>query len=365
MVKNKFDLNQGITGKYSILKVFHHPKKTDSFLNGKTSAPVCVRFKPTNRCDHNCFYCVYESSFSGIHQNMSRFNELSREKVMEVLDNLKEMGVLSVTYSGGGEPLLHPNITEALRKTLDLGIGLSMITNGSNLSDENAELLARANWVRVSIDYCDAEMMEKIRGQGVQKFEQTAMNLRNFADKKEENCDFEANCVIHEHNFNRLYDIAKFLKGLGIENVRFAPCWSPEFEKYHSGLKEVVAEQITLAKQLADENFKVGSTYEKYFSTNADPSERPERCYWMQVVPVIAADYNVYPCHNKAYDPDAIIGSIMNKSFKELWFSEETSKFFKEFNPKNSCNHECSSHERNVLIGEWVSCVDPKLNRYP
>ena len=33
MPEERFDLNQGIRGKYSALKVFHYPKKLTSFLD--------------------------------------------------------------------------------------------------------------------------------------------------------------------------------------------------------------------------------------------------------------------------------------------------------------------------------------------
>jgi len=366
MAETKFDLNQGLSGKYSIFKVFHHKKKIESFLEEEVvTPPIAIRIKPTNKCNHGCFYCVYESSFSGIHPDMKREDELSKEKIMEVLEDLRDMGVRAATYSGGGEPLMHPNITQAFQKTLDYKIGLSLITNGLNLSGEKAELLAEADWVRVSIDYCDAEMMRKIRQKDKSAFDQTTKNLHKFAKIKKANCDFEANCVIHEHNFDRLYDIAKFLKEQGIENVRFAPCWFPKFEAYHDKFREIVIEQIEKAKQIGDRTFSVGSTYEKYFKDNTDSTKRPERCYWMQVVPVIAADYNVYTCHNKAYDPSGTIGSIKSISFKNLWFSKKSADFFMKFNPRENCNHECSSHERNVLISEWLACADPKLCRYP
>lgn len=363
---NNFDLNQGLSGKYSILKIFHHPEKMRSFLEEKVKSPVAVRFKPTNRCDDACFYCVYEHSFSSIHPSMKRKDELPREKVMQILSNLSDFGVGAVTYSGGGEPLLHPDITDFFRKTLESKMGLSIITNGHNLQGEKAEILSEADWVRISIDYCDASMLKKIRRRNEKVFRQTKENLYKFAKIKGSNCDLEANCVIHEHNYSRLSDIAHFLKEQGIKNVRFAPCWFPNFEGYHKKFKKVVTEQIEKARQqFADETFNIGSTYNKYFLNNAKFVERPKKCYWMQIVPVIGADNNVYTCHNKAYDNSGMIGTIKDKSFEDLWFSPKTAEFFRKFDPKKKCQHECSSHERNILITEAIACADPKLNRYP
>lgn len=33
-----------------------------------------------------------------------------------------------------------------------------------------------------------------------------------------------------------------------------------------------------------------------------------------------------------------------------MWFSEETYKFFNNFNPSNICNHQCVNDNKNIFI---------------
>ena len=184
----KTDFNQGIEGgKYSILKIFHHPKKLDSLLKKKITAPLYVRIKPTNKCSHNCFFCIYNPKFSSIHPESNRMDEIPLEKMMEILDNLEEMGVKAVTYSGGGEPLVHPNITEILEKTLKKKIRLSMITNGQKLEGKSAELLWNADWIRISLDYHNAKLFSKIRNKPKKDFYKVKNNILEFAKNKNPN----------------------------------------------------------------------------------------------------------------------------------------------------------------------------------
>lgn len=358
--KEGFDLNQGIKGgKYSILKIFHHPEKLKSFVSGKVSAPLYVRIKPTNTCCHNCFYCVYNPWFSSIHPESNRSDSIPREKMLEVLNDLKEMGVKAVTFSGGGEPLTYPHIIETLKIILDSKIQLSMITNGQNLKGEAAELLANANWIRVSLDYPDAETFSKIRGKPKELFNEIKENLKNFSQIKKPSCSFGVNCVVNEHNYDKLFEIAKLCKELGIDNLRFAPTWKPEFEEYHRHLIEKAEEQIKEAKKLQDDNFSVGSTYERYFERGTGQAARSyKRCFYAEMVPVIAANQNVYTCHNNAYEPLARIGTIRDKSFKQMWFSPQTETFFNDFNPQLICNHECSNDEKNKILNDWMDCMD-------
>ena len=46
---------------YSRMKVFHFKEKLDSLprASGTILPPINVRIKPTNVCNHNCWYCAY------------------------------------------------------------------------------------------------------------------------------------------------------------------------------------------------------------------------------------------------------------------------------------------------------------------
>ncbi len=363
MVKQEFDVNQGIKGgKYSILKIFSHQEKLKSFITRKISAPIYIRIKPTNACCHNCFYCVYNPEFSSIHPESNRQDMIPKEKMLEILKDLREMNVKAVTYSGGGEPLTYPHILDVLRKTIDYRIDLSMITNGQHLSGEAAELLGKGRWVRVSLDYPDENTFVKIRGGSKDRFQEIKRNIKNFASTKNPHCSLGVNCVVHEYNFDKLIEIAKFCKELEISDLRFAPVWKKNFEEYHAPFKDKAIEQIKMAQELQDPGFSVGSTYERYFERSTGMDIRPyKRCFYMECVPVIAADQNVYTCHNNAYEKEGKIGSIKDRSFKEFWFSPEASRFIGRFNPQTVCTHECSNDEKNRLLNEWFDCMDERV----
>jgi len=362
---DKFDLNQGIEGgKYSILKIFHHPEKLRAFKEGRITSPLYVRVKPTNRCNHKCFYCVYDPEFSEIHPSSNRMDEIPESKMEEILDSFAEMGVKVVTFSGGGEPLEYPKIADVFKGTLERGINLSLITNGQNLNGDSGEILASAaDWVRVSVDYPDAKLFSRIRNRPESWFYQLKDNLVGFAKQRAAKCDFEANCVVNHYNYDRLVEIAMFCRDIGLDNLRFAPVWKKNFLEYHAQFKDQAMAQIERAEEL--DGISIGNSYERYFNKNTGGEIRDyPRCFYMEIVPVIAADQNVYTCHNNAYEPGGKVGSIKNKSFKELWFSQETAEFFRNFNPQKVCTHECSNDEKNRLLNEWLACKDEDVVNY-
>jgi wyosine [tRNA(Phe)-imidazoG37] synthetase (radical SAM superfamily) len=283
--------------------------------------------------------------------------------MLEILADFHDMGVKAVTYSGGGEPLIYPHIKEILEKTLEYEIDLSMITNGQNLSGKAAGILTNAHWVRVSSNAANGKTFSQIRKRPEKWFSELMGNIEDFAKRKNDSCVLGINFVVNHFNQEEVYEAAELYKRLGANNIKFTPQWSPNFLEYHSGFKEKVQSQIQKARtKLQDEKFKVYDTYEKDFELTGINERTYKRCYIMQTIPVVGADSKVYFCHNKAYSEDGCLGTIKNKSFRELWFSEESKKIFESFNPSCGCKHQCTNDLKNILIRDILDCHSKGVN---
>ncbi len=358
-------MTNNILKKYGGLKIIWHPEKLKSIKEGIVTAPIYVRVKPTNKCNHRCFYCSYDPEFEYVlSERLKREDEIPREKMMEILGDFKEMGVKAITLSGGGEPLIYPHIVESMKKCVENGIDLSIITNGQNLDGEKAEILKDAKWVRVSLDSIDSKTFNIIRRVPEIMFEKLISNLRNFAKIKNPKCEFGINFVVNDKNSNQIYEAVKFFKDIGVNHIKITPLYTPRnFHEYHAPFRESVISQIKRAKEeFVDENFAVFDTYENDFTLGSVHGRRYTNCPIMQIVPVIGADSCVYFCHDKSYTEDGLLGSLRDKSFKELWFSEEAKEKFKNFNPAESCKHHCTFDARNILINDAISCFGEHVN---
>lgn len=355
-----------MNGIYSQSKMAFHTEKLESLAKKEVSSPIYVRIKPTNRCNHHCFYCSYDPDFKYLlSEKKDARDEIPQPKLIEILNDFKDMRVKAITYSGGGEPLVYPFIEKILEKTLELGIDLSIITNGQKLNGKREELLAQSEWVRISADYCNSELFTKHRKVPKDLFEEQKNNIAHFAKIKKPGCELGINFLITHLNNKKIYESAKFFRELGANHIRFSPIYIPKgnelssggSESYHSERKKVL-EQIERAMELENENFQIFNYYKTDFDS-AMTSIRPyERCFMMEVVPVIAANQKVYFCHDKAYSNSGLIGSIKEKSFRELWFSDETARRFRDFNPKESCKHHCTADGRNIAIKKMVENLE-------
>ena len=101
---------------YSKLKFLRFREQLEALESDNIATPVHVRINPMTPCDHDCWYCAYHDENLQLGNLMEYKDRLPKEKMMEIVDDLAEMGVKAVTFSGGGEPLNYPYIAESINR---------------------------------------------------------------------------------------------------------------------------------------------------------------------------------------------------------------------------------------------------------
>lgn len=339
--------------KYSDLKIAWFPEKLQSFVDGNVSSPIYIRIKPTNKCNHKCWFCVYNPEFSSMHHDIERGDELPGDVLLKLIDDIAAMGVKAVTFSGGGEPLCHRSIENAMSRVLDNKIALSIITNGQNLFGNRAEILGKAHWVRISVDYFDEESYKKSRGLPSKMYNNLLKNISDFASIPGRKADLGVNFIVNKDNAHHIEEATNLLLSLGVDHIRFSPMWSKDIVEYHSIIKDITVKKIKELRQ--NSSIEIYDSYSSVFSSVDKRSYN--KCFFSQMVPVVAADGYLYPCHNMSYE---ILGrlsplNIKDKSFKEIWFSDKVKEFFDTFDPSISCTGQCSNDKKNVLIHNMIN----------
>src|SRR6266446_5969710 len=118
-----------------------------------TDHPLLAHIIPIRRCNLACKYCNEYDDFS---------KPVPTEVMFQRVDKLAELGTSVVTISGG-EPLLHPQLDEIVRRIRKNGIVTGMITNGYLLMPERIERLngAGLEWLQISIDNVNPDEVSK------------------------------------------------------------------------------------------------------------------------------------------------------------------------------------------------------------
>jgi MoaA/NifB/PqqE/SkfB family radical SAM enzyme len=106
--------------------------------------PIVAHIIPIRRCNLACSYC---NEFDGISK------PVPIEMMLRRIDRLAELGTTMITISGG-EPLLHPELDEIIRRIRRHGAIATLITNGYLLSPDRIQRLNRAglDHLQINID---------------------------------------------------------------------------------------------------------------------------------------------------------------------------------------------------------------------
>ena len=347
-----------MANKYSNLKIFHYQDKLDSLeqSNPNIKPPLHIRIKPTNVCNQNCWYCAYKVDYLQLGQDMVERDFIPEQKMMEIIDDIKDMGVKAVTFSGGGEPFTYRYFIQTIKKLVEYKIPFASLTNGTKLKGEIAQLFAsNATWLRISIDGWDDESYSKVRDVKVGEFSKVVENMKEFAKLPKRICGLGISFIIDNKNYTKIYQFSKLMKDIGVNSIKISPCVvsnnSNENDNYHKPLFDDVQKQISqVKKDLEDEDFEVFNSYHLF---GDEINKDYKWCPYSQILPVIGADLNIYPCQDKAYNlDDGLVGTIKDKSFKEFWYDDKN-KFFK-IDPSVHCQNRCVADDKNKMVLDYL-----------
>jgi Fe-coproporphyrin III synthase len=346
---------------YTPLKIFHFKEKIDSLPIGNPEilSPLHIRIKPTNICNHNCYYCAYRAENLQLGQDMSKTDSIPREKMLEITDDIISMGVKAITFSGGGEPLVYPHLAEVLKKLADSPVRFASLTNGSKLKGEIADMFAmHGTWVRVSMDGWDDSSYADYRNVPNGEFKKVMNNMTEFK-KLDGPCKLGVSYIVDNINAFHVYEAIIKFKDIGVDSVKISPCIIDNNGKknnaFHRPFFNRVKDQIARAKKdVENATFEI---FDAYHELDEKFDKDYTWCPYCQILPVIGADQNIYPCQDKAYNlNEGLLGSIRDRSFKDFWFQDK-SVFFK-INPFEHCRHHCVANAKNKLLLDYLD-ADP------
>jgi len=331
-------------------------KRLVKWARGGKAGPVSIELVPTERCNLNCLSCWRRSwTKEDLERRFSQ--EMSDERLLQLIDEGKEIGLREVAFVGGGEPLLRDVTFKLMKKIKDYGMEGDLVTNGTLFDAKMIQEIVEMGWDRIkfSVDGVDAKTHDFLRGrEGA--FEEVMNNIKKFAEVKRklgsEKPRLLFNTVISKRNYRQLPKLVKLGKRIGLNGILLLPltAFCESMKGMKLGEKEVkefmgiLKESIELAREFGMENNfhyfldpkyiqktesmdevmmeEVERKIEQEYPSFEDPVENFKHapCYmpWHHIT--ILANGNIAPCFGEfVWKTDV---SIKDHSLKELWFGE-------------------------------------------
>lgn len=146
----------------------------------------------TGKCNIDCEFCYSEKDN----------NQLNKNQIMGIINENKEFDTIEI---GGGEPLLHPEITGIIKDLTRKGKRIHISTNGIIIPEDflNLEDLIKKNLtLQVGLPSVNPENYKKITGK-----DYLDIVLNNIKKIKEKNYFVVINSPIYAGNFSEVDSI--------------------------------------------------------------------------------------------------------------------------------------------------------------
>src|SRR5690348_7690662 len=177
-----------------------------------------AEFELTNRCNTRCIHCPHEAMTRPSGWLDWRTYEIVVDKIREHVRGER----FSLSFSGMGEPLLHPEIHRFI-KHVSAYAHTSFATNGAPLTERNVSRLIEAglDQIYLSFNGHTPELFAQMMG-GL-SFDRVLDNLRNTVRLAEGNrLAVWANISVTKANREHLTAITKLLTDEGISGICYS-----------------------------------------------------------------------------------------------------------------------------------------------
>ncbi len=286
----------------------------DAAQHATYGIPLAVLAELTHRCPLQCPYCSNPLEMEVASQ------ELTTAEWCNVMDELAEIGVLQIHFSGG-EPTVRKDLTDLVRHATKVGLYSNLITSAVMLTKARLQDLADAglSHVQISVQGAEEGLADRVGG-----FKNGhAKKLLAARWTREVGLPLTLNAVMHRQNLHQLpqiIDLAVELDAdrLEVANVQYYG-WAlknrealiPSFAQVEETNRIVSQAQDRLAGVL-DIDYVVPDYY----------AQRPKQCMggWGRQFFNISPVGKVLPCHAAESITGMEFDSVRgNKSIRWIW----------------------------------------------
>lgn len=337
------------------------------------STPWTVSWKVISACNLRCKHCYFDDESGKLYNSQ---NDLSKEEIMRLTNDLvTNLGIVNYSITGG-EPLLRKDIFEIIKIIKNANGIVSLQTNGTLITKVIAQKLREllnpnTDFIQISLDGLE-KTHDSIRGNG--NFKKAINGIKLMISL---GINVNVNCTPISKNKDELVELYKFCNKIGVNKFslsRFIPYHrnQKELELNLYGLIEIFAEIINLSKsysaylefhyrffdfvsneilrQYADAYLK------KHKVTNVDLCNNVN-CHKHNTL-FIDAEGKFYLCFASKHN-DVGLGDFRKSPVLEVWDNRTKNVFFKD---RLTANMHCKSCKYFALCKG--GCTASAYNRY-
>jgi len=308
-------------------KAMMHRGHLEGIRAGDFRPPVSVKLELTNRCNHDCHFCAYRK----VVQDRARNERLPVERVLLLVDDLADNGVQGLMFTGGGEPLMHPDISRIFARCRARGLEHALITNGALLHRLSDDDLAGLTWVRFSVNAGSPATYAVVHGVTERQWHTVWQQVARAADRARfPGLTVGVSMVVTPDNHETMELAALAAKHAGADYLHLRPAFSGPHTELARQLDPATIQRclgrLVALRALSTPRFRVHGISRRFHEIESPPRDLIH-CTATPLVAYVLPTGDVSICTLVREDdfnpavPDPFLGNIADERFFDLWNS--------------------------------------------
>ena len=314
-------------------------------LMGPSDFLRSIHFDVASACNEHCVHCYIPDK--------CKTKIIETNLILRILEEARRLNAIHVTFSGG-EPLLHKDFNDFLKRCRELDLSVNVLSNLTMLTDDHISEMVKNPLlsVQTSLYSMDPLAHDSITGL-VGSFNKTVDGILRLI---EAGIPVQISCPVMKQNKDSFIDVVVWARehnvAVAVEPVIFASC-------DHSGgnldnrisLDELDA---VLDKEMSEGFARIikEAASEKELLTGKDPV-----CSVCRYSLCVSVEGNVFPC---AGWQSNVIGNLNASTLKEVWEDSEKIRWLRGI--KRDSFSKCVSCENR---GYCTVCMMANANENP
>jgi MoaA/NifB/PqqE/SkfB family radical SAM enzyme len=319
--------------------------------------PVRVDIDITQQCPDNCYFC-YSRPYSTdpVYQNAT----ITVPQFRALLKELADGGTKTIRFTGGGEPLSHPEFSTLVQIPRELGLSLCVITNGTLLNTENRVLLRdTVDHIRLSLNAATDRTRQKIHKSTKAASITTMLDHIRFITQTAARSvpSVWVTFLIVPENIGEIAIAAEMARDTGANSISFRPIYHNRIRKFTETERQQLTEQLNRAKKLhTPPHFSVFTPKRDVeFAWNTKPQKFFDHCISCKLRTVVETANNgllIKICGIHRGNKGTSLGVIDDTtSFGNIWRSNQCKEALK--NRPGGCSNCIDISMNDTLTKVW------------
>mgnify|MGYP001213571762 CR=1 FL=1 len=318
--------------------ILSHYDSIKKLQNGEMVPPRFCTFQTSYVCNHHCFGCAYREKLNN--------RMMKREEHIRILRKLIDVGVKGFEFSGGGEPLTLPYLSELIEILIQNDCGFGTLTNGSLFSDRLLDLFAeKGTYVCFSLETPFPELYCSYKNVPFSEWERVLKNIGELVRRKKEKktkLDIGIKFSVNRSFYGKTHyaEGIKLAEQLGVDNIQFKCLrhWEQELSEQEREKESMILSSLNASIPVLN---------------HISPLQFVPQCFLSPLHIVIDWKGDVFICCYYYFREESHkLGNLLYLTFEEIWYSPNHWKKIREIDKRQCKQVDCKFFLHHLHVQE-------------